>query len=157
MENFIIDVPVPSMGATASELTVISVKAQPGAVIEKGERLAELESEKSTFDYEAPCAGVLRAFPVKAGDVLTAGQLFCQIETSDESQRHLVGSAAVSTAANVAPKAAAPVSLVWTPRATKLAQEAGLDPAKVTDIEATGPGKRVSGDDVIAYLAKRKS
>jgi pyruvate/2-oxoglutarate dehydrogenase complex dihydrolipoamide acyltransferase (E2) component len=158
METFIIDVPVPSMGATASELTIISIKVQPGASVKKGDRLAELESEKSTFDYEAPCDGVIRAFPVKAGDVLNAGQLFCQIETSDESQRHLATNpASAAIAAHVAPKPVAAVALVWTPRATKLAQEAGLDPAKVTDIEATGPGKRVSGDDVVAYLAKRKS
>jgi pyruvate/2-oxoglutarate dehydrogenase complex dihydrolipoamide acyltransferase (E2) component len=45
---------------------------------------------------------------------------------------------------------------VWTPRATKLAQEAGLDPATITGIEATGPGNRVSGDDVQRYLAARK-
>lgn len=155
METFIIDVPVPSMGATASELTVISIKVQPGAQIKKGDRLAELESEKSTFDYEAPCDGTIRAFPVKAGDVLTAGQLFCRIETTDESQRHLAASSAAAPAAvESAPKPA--IALVWTPRATKLAQEAGLDPAKITDIEATGPGKRVSGDDVVAYLKKLK-
>ena len=47
-------------------------------------------------------------------------------------------------------------TLVWTPRAIKLAQEAGLDPAKITGIEATGPGGRVSGDDVTKYLANRK-
>ncbi|HEY4990050.1 MAG TPA: E3 binding domain-containing protein, partial [Opitutaceae bacterium] len=40
----------------------------------------------------------------------------------------------------------------WTPRATKLAVEAGLDPAKITDIEATGPGGRISGDDVANYI-----
>jgi pyruvate/2-oxoglutarate dehydrogenase complex dihydrolipoamide acyltransferase (E2) component len=53
--------------------------------------------------------------------------------------------------------AAAARHLVWTPRAAKLAQEAGLDPAKITDIEATGPGGRVSGDDVTRYLGARKS
>jgi hypothetical protein len=38
-----------------------------------------------------------------------------------------------------------------------MAQEAGLDPATITGIEATGPGGRVSGDDVTRYLAARKS
>jgi hypothetical protein len=37
-----------------------------------------------------------------------------------------------------------------------MAQEAGLDHATITDIEATGPGGRVSGDDVTKYLAGRK-
>jgi pyruvate/2-oxoglutarate dehydrogenase complex dihydrolipoamide acyltransferase (E2) component len=156
MESFIIEVPVPSMGATVSELNVIAIRVQPGARIAKGQRIAELESDKSTFDFESPCDGVIRVIGAQAGQTLTSGQLFCSIETSDESQRHLAGS---GTATMAAPAAAAPAkpaaALVWTPRATKLAQEAGLDQATITDIEATGPGNRVSGDDVQRYLAKR--
>jgi pyruvate/2-oxoglutarate dehydrogenase complex dihydrolipoamide acyltransferase (E2) component len=38
-----------------------------------------------------------------------------------------------------------------------MAQEAGLDHAKISDIEATGPGGRVSGDDVTKYIAAKKS
>ena len=51
---------------------------------------------------------------------------------------------------------AVPRVLTWTPRAIKMAQEAGLDYPNVTEIEATGPGGRVSGDDVVKYLANRK-
>jgi pyruvate/2-oxoglutarate dehydrogenase complex dihydrolipoamide acyltransferase (E2) component len=156
METFIIDVPVPSMGATVSELNVILIKVKPGDRITKGQKLADLESDKSTFEYEAPCDGIIRMIGAQAGDTLQSGQLFCQIETSDESQRHLVSSGVVAApvAAAAAKPAAAPA--IWTPRATKLAVEAGLDPTKITDIEATGPGNRVSGDDVISYLAKRR-
>jgi len=46
---------------------------------------------------------------------------------------------------------------IWTPRAIKLAQEAGIDHTTVIDIEATGPGNRVSGDDFTRYLLKLKS
>lgn len=152
METFLIDVPMPSMGATVNELTVISLKIAPGAQVAKGQRIAELESDKSVFEYEAPCDGTVKAILVKAGDVQPSGSPFLQIETADVSLRHLEakGSAAGATAAAAKP----PVALVWTPKATKLAQEAGLDPAKITDIEATGPGGRVSGDDVTRYLAK---
>lgn len=156
METFLIDVPVPSMGATVSELNVIVVKVQPGDRVVRGQRLGDLESDKSTFEFESPCEGVVRMVAAQAGQVLTSGQLFCQIETADESQRHLAAKAgaAVATAPTVAPAPAKP--LVWTPRATKLAQEAGVDPSTITDIEATGPGNRVSGDDVVAYLKKRR-
>ncbi|ACB73341.1 biotin/lipoyl-containing protein [Opitutus terrae] len=167
METFIIDVPVPSMGATVSELNVIVVTVKPGDRVARGQRLGDLESDKSTFEFESPCEGVIRNVVAQVGQTLQSGQVFCQIETSDESQRHLAskspGGIAPAAAAPSAPAAAAPSApaappkpLVWTPRATKLAQEAGLDPAKVTDIEATGPGNRVSGDDVTAYLKKRQ-
>ena len=157
MENFLIEVTMPSMGATVNELTVIGLKVQPGEQIRKGQKLAELESDKSVFDFESPCDGTLRAILVAAGDVKPAGAPFLQIETADDSLRHLQakGGAAAPTAAPAAAKPAA--ALVWTPRATKLAQEAGLDPATLVGIEATGPGGRVSGDDVARYLAARKS
>ncbi len=156
MANFIIDVPVPSMGATVSELTVISLKAKPGDRVTKGQKIAELESDKSIFDYEAPAEGAVLALPAKAGDVLQSGALFLRLETADESLRHLEAKA--GTQATIVPAAAKPaVALIWTPRATKLAQEAGLDPATITGIEATGPGGRVSGDDVTRFLATRKS
>jgi pyruvate/2-oxoglutarate dehydrogenase complex dihydrolipoamide acyltransferase (E2) component len=159
MANFIIDVPVPSMGATVSELTVVSLKTKPGDQVVKGQKIAELESDKSIFEYEAPADGRVIALPVKPGEVLQSGALFLRLETDDASLRHLevkAADAGVPGAATTVPTKPA-AALVWTPRATKLAQEAGLDPAQLTDITATGPGGRVSGDDVAAYVAARKS
>ena len=157
MDTFLIDVPMPSMGATVNELTVVTLKAQPGDRVTKGQRVADLESDKSIFEFESPCEGVIRSILAKPGEVKPSGSPFLQIETSDASLRHLEakGGVAHAPAAAAAPKPAA--ALIWTPRATKLAQEAGLDPATLTDIEATGPGGRVSGDDVTRYLAARKS
>jgi pyruvate/2-oxoglutarate dehydrogenase complex dihydrolipoamide acyltransferase (E2) component len=155
MDTFLIDVPVPSMGATVNELTVISLKIQPGARVAKGQKIGELESDKSVFDFESPCDGTVRAVHARPGDVKPSGAPFLQIETADVGLQHLKskgGLAPGPSAAPAAPKAAA----VWTPRATKLAQEAGLDPAKMTDIEATGPGGRVSGDDVARYIEKHR-
>jgi len=144
------------MGATVNELTVVTLKTKVGDQVTKGQRLADLESDKSVFEFESPCDGVIRGILANAGDVKPAGEPFLQIETTDDSLRHLMSKSqvAASTPAATATPAAA---LVWTPRATKMAQEAGLDPAKITDIEATGPGGRVSGDDVTRYLAARKS
>ena len=179
MDTYLIDVPVPSMGATVSELTVIDIKTSAGARVSKGEKIAELESDKSVFEFESPCDGVIREVVCRAGDIVPSGAPFVRMETADDSLRHLASKGAVPPAAKapaptvtaaprpVAPAPApAPVSspaaatarpagLVWTPRAVKLVQEAGLDPAALTDIEATGPGGRVSGDDVARYLAAR--
>ena len=161
METFIIDVPVPSMGATVSELNVIIIKVSPGDRVTKGQRMADLESDKSAFEFESPCAGVIHAIAGKPGQIMTSGDLFLQIETSDESLLHLKSkSAAAAASAPPPPPPAEPPkaagAVIWTPKATKLAQEAGLDPAKITDIEATGPGNRVSSEDVQRYVAMRK-
>jgi pyruvate/2-oxoglutarate dehydrogenase complex dihydrolipoamide acyltransferase (E2) component len=154
METFLIDVPMPSMGATVNELTVVSLKTRPGATVAKGDKIAELESDKSVFEFEAPCAGVVQAVLARAGEVKPSGSPFLRIETSDTSLGHLRVKDPGPLAA-AAPAAAA--AFVWTPRATKLALEAGLDPQKIADIPATGPGGRVSGDDVTAYLAGKRA
>jgi pyruvate/2-oxoglutarate dehydrogenase complex dihydrolipoamide acyltransferase (E2) component len=149
------------MGATVSELTIINIVASPGTKVVKGQKLAELESDKSAFDFEAPGDGIVVEVKGAQGDVKSSGDPLFRMETDDESLRHLEvkGAARTATAATPAPAggatpAPAGRSLVWTPRAIKLAQEAGLDHTKITDIEATGPGGRVSGDDVAKYLKK---
>ncbi|SDR71871.1 biotin/lipoyl-containing protein [Opitutus sp. GAS368] len=169
MSTFIIDVPVPSMGATVSELTVINLAVTPGTKVTKGQKLAALESDKSAFDFESPVEGTVLAIMAKNGAAITSGQPFLRMETSDESLRHLAvrmtddggrrtenGEQKTDRTGPGSPPSSVVRSLIWTPRATKMAQEAGLDPATITDIEATGPGGRVSGDDVTKYLAGRK-
>jgi pyruvate/2-oxoglutarate dehydrogenase complex dihydrolipoamide acyltransferase (E2) component len=176
MSTFIIDVPMPAMGATVSELTIISLAVTPGTRVAKGQKLAELESDKSAFDFESPAEGTIVAVNGQAGSVKSSGQPLFRLETADESLRHLEiqrtddrgqrtedggqksedrGPKAVDASATVTPSSVLR-PLVWTPRAIKLAQDAGLDHAKITGIEATGPGGRVSGDDVAKYLAGRK-
>lgn len=197
MATFLIDIPVPSMGATVNELTVIDLKVAVGDTVRKGQIAAELESDKSVFEWESPCVGVVRALHCRAGDIIRSGDLFISFETEDESLRHLeskrsagADAAPATTAATVkAPgstpspvsiPAPAPVSsasapipplprssvtpvakpaggLLWTPRAVKLAQEAGLDPVSLIGITGTGPGGRVSGEDFQAWLATRPS
>jgi 3-oxoacyl-(acyl-carrier-protein) synthase III len=193
METFLIEVPVPSMGATVNELTVIDIVVQPGATVTKGQKLAELESDKSVFEFESPCNGTIRQIVGRAGDIISSGAAFLRIETSDIALKHLevkgesakiaataapasagatngksaTAASAVAPVARVAPPLSTPVSaprtapaptgIQWTPRASKLAQEAGLDPASIMDIDATGPGGRVSGDDVARYLETRKA
>ncbi|MGA2446182.1 MAG: beta-ketoacyl-ACP synthase 3 [Opitutaceae bacterium] len=176
METFLIDVPVPSMGATVNELTVIDLLVVPGARIAKGQKIAEMESDKSVFDFEAPCDGTVVEVQGRAGDILPSGAPFLRIETADGSLKHLEvkdtgnripdtgkAPAAAHRLERDAPATGAALSgirspkseIQWTPRATKLAQEAGLDPAALKDVQATGPGGRVSGDDVTRYLAGR--
>jgi 3-oxoacyl-(acyl-carrier-protein) synthase III len=194
MSSFLIDVPMPSMGATVNELTIIDLKVEPGSVVRKGQIIAELESDKSVFEYESPCDGELVAVRCRAGDIVPSGGPFLRLRTADVSLQHLKAAdadapipaalaprsspsaaasvlAPASAAAPSAPAAKAPIATVtpapatnaarsgvgpgWTPRAIKLAQEAGLDPATLMDVPATGPGGRVSGDDFAQYLQRR--
>ena len=173
MATFLIQIPVPSMGATVNELTVIDLKVAAGERVAKGRVAAELESDKSVFEWEAPCDGTVRGLHCRAGDIIRSGDLFISIETEDESLRHLearTGSgepAAVATPAAlvaaipaaVEPVASAPsgssAALLWTPRAQKLARDAGFEPVNLFGLAGTGPGGRVTGEDFQAWLAAR--
>ena len=180
METFVAQIPVPSMGATVHELTLIDVEVEAGDAVEKGQKCAEFESDKSAFDFEAPCSGTIKKILVRAGDIVDANAPFIWIETDDSSQKHLeVSGEATNGVEEPAPKAEpsssqpaaksepAPVpvarpslhssqpsgSVKWTPKALRIIREAGFDPETITDMPATGPGGRVSGDDVQAFLA----
>ena len=157
MSTFIIDVPMPAMGATVSELTIITLAVNPGTKVAKGQKLAELESDKSAFDFESPADGSILEVHGRQGEVKSSGQVLFRMETADASLKHLESSGAKPGAAADASAPAAAKAVIWTPRALKMAQEAGLDHAKISDIEATGPGGRISGDDVTKYLSSRKS
>ena len=156
------------MGATVNELTVIDLKVVPGERVAKGRIAAELESDKSVFEWEAPCDGTVRGLHCRAGDIIRSGDLFITIETEDESLRHLeskAGSVSSPVAVVAAPVAVAPSSApvavelatgsLWTPRAQKLAREAGFEPAKLEGLAGTGPAGRITGEDFQVWLAAR--
>jgi len=65
------------MGATVNELTVIDLLVAPGARITKGQKLAELESDKSVFDFESPCDGTIIAVQGRAGISCLPGRRSC--------------------------------------------------------------------------------
>lgn len=168
MATFLIQIPVPSMGATVNELTVIDLKVVPGERVAKGRIAAELESDKSVFEWEAPCDGTVRGLHCRAGDIIRSGDLFITIETEDESLRHLeskAGSVSSPVAVVAAPVAVAPSSgpvavelatgSLWTPRAQKLAREAGFEPSKLEGLAGTGPAGRITGEDFQVWLAAR--
>ena len=68
MEPFLIDVTMPAMGATVNELTVIALRVAPGDLVVKGQKIAELESDKSVFEFESPCDGIVRAVLAAGGE-----------------------------------------------------------------------------------------
>lgn len=172
MSRFVVQIPVPSMGATVHEMTVIDIFAHPERDVQKGERIAELESDKSVFDLEAPCSGRILAWQARAGDVVETNTPLLQMETEDATVRHLAiraGAANPPGEAPSAPPKASPVAPIrtpetgpvaglpagnrWTPRAIKLLRDAGRSFEEADDLAGTGPGGRVSGDDVAKWLA----
>ena len=79
-----LEIKVPEVGESITEVTIASWLKQDGDYVEQDEIIAELESDKATFELPAEAAGVLK---IKAGegDTLEVGSVICEIDTSAKS------------------------------------------------------------------------
>lgn len=78
-----IDIKVPTVGESISEVSLIKWIKKDGDYVERDEALAELESEKTTFEVNAEQAGLLKIVAAE-GDTLNIGSLLGQIDEAAE-------------------------------------------------------------------------
>jgi 2-oxoglutarate dehydrogenase E2 component (dihydrolipoamide succinyltransferase) len=76
-----IDIKVPSVGESISEVTLVKWLRQDGDYVDRDEVIAELESEKATFEVNAEKAGSLKTHG-KEGDTLKIGDVLASIDES---------------------------------------------------------------------------
>jgi 2-oxoglutarate dehydrogenase E2 component (dihydrolipoamide succinyltransferase) len=74
-----IDIKVPTVGESINEVTLIKWTKKDGDYVERDEVVAELESEKATFEVNAEKAGVLKT-SAKEGDTLKIGDVLASID-----------------------------------------------------------------------------
>ena len=75
-----IDIKVPTVGESISEVTLLKWNRKSGDYVERDEVIAELESEKATFEVNAEKAGVLHLEDLKEGDTIKIGDLLARID-----------------------------------------------------------------------------
>jgi 2-oxoglutarate dehydrogenase E2 component (dihydrolipoamide succinyltransferase) len=76
-----IDIKVPAVGESISEVTLVKWLRQDGDYVDRDEVIAELESEKATFEVNAEKAGSLKTHG-KEGDTLKIGDVLASIDES---------------------------------------------------------------------------
>ncbi|GAC1443838.1 MAG: 2-oxoglutarate dehydrogenase complex dihydrolipoyllysine-residue succinyltransferase [Sediminibacterium sp.] len=74
-----IEIKVPTVGESINEVTLLKWAKKDGEWVERDEVIAELESEKATFEVNAEKAGVLKTVG-KEGDTLNIGDVLAQID-----------------------------------------------------------------------------
>jgi pyruvate dehydrogenase E2 component (dihydrolipoamide acetyltransferase) len=157
---------MPRLGMTMREGRVVSWPVAVGERIDKGAPVVVIESEKTEVEVEATASGVLRHVYVPEGDTVPCGTLLGAL-TADgdepfdadafrrEHDRPAPPPAAPPPAA-IAPRAApaaAGVRRAVAPAARALALQLGID---VAQVGGTGPGGRVTREDVQAWAAARE-
>ena len=74
-----LDIKVPPVGESISEVTLSNWVKNNGDRVEMDDVIAELESDKATFELTAEAAGILKT-TANEGDILAIGDVVCSIE-----------------------------------------------------------------------------
>src|SRR5688500_17405585 len=76
-----IQIKVPSVGESISEVTITNWLKKDGETVKLDEVIAELESDKATVELIASSDGVLKIIK-QQGETVPIGELICEIEPS---------------------------------------------------------------------------
>lgn len=151
----IVEVKVPQLSESVSEVTMLQWKKKPGEAVAQDEILIELETDKVVLEVPAPAAGVLAQVLQNDGDTVVADQLIATIDT--EAKAGAVAAAAGEADVQPAAAAAAPVAqpaaaaasstAAAAPSAAKLMAEKGLEAG---DVAGSGRDGRITKGDVLS-------
>ncbi len=145
----VIEVKVPAVGESVTEVTIASWSKKDGDAVALDEVLCELESDKATFELPAEAAGTLRIV-AQAGETLPIGALIAKIEVG-------AGASAAPAPASPQPATSAPATEAPasngqngyaahypSPAAAKILDEKGVNAQAV---QGTGVGGRITKED----------
>ena len=166
---------MPSMGADMTEGTIVKWLKAEGDEVKRGDKLAEIETDKTVVEMESYNEGLLRKLVAAEGELVQVGMVIAYIGDADdeipEAAAKPAAAAPAETKAEPAPEPAAPAPapqpvaaapapaapapsangagrIKASPIARKLATEKGID---IGQVPGTGPGGRVTRDDVLGF------
>jgi 2-oxoglutarate dehydrogenase E2 component (dihydrolipoamide succinyltransferase) len=143
-----LEVKVPPVGESITEVTLSRWIKKDGETVAMDEAIAELESDKATFELTAEQAGTLKTL-AKEGDVLPIGTVVCSIEAGAGAP---VKAAAQPVTADTKPQpVAAPSNTNYasgtpSPAAGKILAEKGIDPSS---LNGNGVNGRITKEDAL--------
>jgi pyruvate dehydrogenase E2 component (dihydrolipoamide acetyltransferase) len=155
---------MPKLGFDMAEGTLVRWMKKAGEAVNKGEVLAEIETDKATVEVESSATGVVRSLVVEEGAVVPVGSPIAIVGTSDEviqeSSYKGLGEQETSKVAQTGNKKPGGGSLKLesrpsaignaSPLARKIAVERQLD---LANIKGSGPAGRIVRRDVEEALA----
>jgi len=149
-----LQVKVPPVGESITEVTLSRWIKKDGDAVAMDEAIAELESDKATFELTAEKAGTLKTI-AKEGDVLPIGAVVCTIEgagSAAPAAKPVEASPASSVAQASNGKATTYASGTPSPAAAKILAEKGVE---ASGVSGTGVAGRITKADAI--LAEKVS
>ncbi len=139
------EVLMPKLGQTMTEGTVEHWLKKEGERVEKGEILLEISSDKAVLEVESPVAGILKKIVVAEGKTVPVKEVIAYIGEERDAAPAVSPPPAEKTV-----EAKDGGEILASPRARRLAGEKGIDLRLVT---GSGPGGRISEEDIVRYAA----
>jgi 2-oxoglutarate dehydrogenase E2 component (dihydrolipoamide succinyltransferase) len=146
-----IEIKVPTVGESISEVTLVKWLKKDGEYANRDEVIAELESEKATFELNAEQAGAIKIIAAE-GDTLKIGDIVCSIDT-DAVKPEAVGGEQLAVDSKPTAKPAekpAATDVKTTPVAAAIIADKKVDVKTVT---ATGSNGKIVKQDVLEALS----
>jgi len=160
-----VEIKVPTVGESISEVTLLKWVKNDGDYVDRDEVIAELESEKATFEVNAEKAGVLKTH-AKEGDTLKIGDQLAAIDetaakptngkpqsTAEKTQpekKETAQKPEQATASSQAPVTGVSNDVKATPVAAAIIAEKKVDPKS---IQPSGFNGRIMKQDVMQALS----
>lgn len=135
---------VPAVGESITEVTIAAWLKQDGDYVSLDENIADIESDKASFELPAEASGILRIVAPE-GASLEIGALLCKIEVTEEAPKTTIKEPS-PTAPQKRGEAQEYAQGHPSPAAAKILAEKGLDPGIVP---GTGVGGRITKSDAV--------
>lgn len=147
------DVPMPKLSMNMSEGTVVEWLVEDGAMVEEGQEIAEIESEKSTAVIDAPASGVV-SIAVEAGERVEVGVPLATIDPPTETSEPVAAETSTPSETDATSTGRDATDIRATPSARRAAREQGVS---LETVAAARGVDRLTRDDIDAYAADETS
>jgi len=155
-----IEIKVPTVGESISEVTLLKWTKKDGEYVERDEVIAELESEKATFEVNAEQAGVLKLGSIAEGDTIKIGDLLASIDDTAPKPEKSAAEPVVKfendngtekkEVASSTPVTSVLNDIKASPVASAMIADKKVD---LKTVKPTGPAGKILKDDVLAALS----
>jgi 2-oxoglutarate dehydrogenase E2 component (dihydrolipoamide succinyltransferase) len=171
MENMFVELIVPAVGESISEVEIGEWLKSEGEFVEKDENVVVLETEKATVELPAPISGVVGNILKRKGETAKVGEVIGSIQPPDKSAKPAQPKAASKPAEPARPVASQPaqppagIAVAEPPRAEP-PPEARIMPSaqrlmaaegiSAGQVQPTGPGGRTLKEDVMRAAESKR-
>ncbi len=147
-----VSVAMPSLGEQATEGTLVKWLKSPGDAVAAGDPIAEVVTDKVSAEVTSPVSGRLGPLLVPPGVTVTTDTTIVTVIPSVGTTGTVSARVPTEPPASSVQGVDEPADAIsrTSPLVRRLAQENGID---LRHVHATGPGGRVTKDDILAFIS----